>query len=409
MTKAANGRSSIHRRTNGLGWEGWVSLGVHPVTARRQRKHVRGRTKSEVMAKIEVLERQRSNGVLRITPALSLQQWLDIWLAGRIAAGLRPSSISSYRTDLKHVSRSGVGDVRLLDLGPEHVERIYAAVLGAGCSAGSAVHVKRALNAALNQAVRRGHIGRNPVALASAPRHEPPEVDPYTAEEISRILAAARTRRNGARWSLALLGLRQGEVLGLRWPDIDLNAGELTVRRSLGWLCWQHGCVDRGVPECGRRAANCPRRHSGGAHLGQPKSAAGRRTIALPAPVIAELRQHRACQDAERLAAGSLWHDALYVITTPLGRPVHRNSDRHDWTELVAIAGVRPLRIHDLRHSAATALLVLGEDSRVLLAVMGWTSMSLAQRYTHLVPDMRRQVATRQASLWSINVAQTKS
>jgi integrase len=199
--------------------------------------------------------------------------------------------------------------------------------------------------------------------------------------------------------------LRQGEVLGLRWSDIDLDVGELTVRRSLGWLSWQHGCVDRGDPACGRRAANCPRRHGGGARLGQPKSTAGRRTIALPAPVIAELRKHRACQEAERLAAGSLWHDGLYVITTPLGRPVHRTSDRHDWAELVAAAEVRPLRIHDLRHSAATALLVLGEDSRVLLAVMGWTSMSLAQRYTHLVPDMRRRVATRQAALWSVGVA----
>jgi integrase len=118
-------------------------------------------------------------------------------------------------------------------------------------------------------------------------------------------------------------------------------------------------------------------------------------------PVVMELREHRVRQAAERLAAGASWHDAPYVITTATGRPLDRTSDRREWHELTTTAGVRRLRIHDLRHSAATALLVLGEDSRVLLAVMGWTSIGLAQRYTHLVPDLRRQVASRQSALWT--------
>jgi integrase len=205
------------------------------------------------------------------------------------------------------------------------------------------------------------------------------------------------------RWSLALLGLRQGEVLALHWTDIDLDAGELTIRHTLTWLRWQHGCPSaEQAPTCGQPAARCPHRHSGGAHLGPPKSAAGRRTISLPDPVIAQLREHRARQTTQRLAAAWRWHDQDFVITNATGGPVDRTSDREDWHRLATAADVPRLRIHDLRHAAATALLVLGADSRTLLGVMGWTSMALAQRYTHILPDIRRNIAHRQTALWAL-------
>ena len=402
MTRAANGRSSIHRRTDGQGWEGWLGLGLHPVTGKRWRKHVRGKTKTEVARKIEQLERQRDRGILAVDHATTLSSWLEAWLAGRVTAGLRPNSISAYRTDLKYVARSGAGGVRLRDLTPEHVERIYAYVVALPrAGAGSAAHVRRTLNAALNIAVQRGHLARNPVPLAATPRHQQPDLEPYSKEEITTLLTAARQRRNGVRWSLALLGLRQGEVLAVRWTDIELNTGELTIRHTLTWPAWQHGCTgDNREPTCGMRPARCPLRHSGGPRLGPPKSAAGRRIISLPAPVVAELREHRTRQATERLAAGPRWTDRGFAITNATGGPLDRTSDRDNWRVLLASAGLRRLRIHDLRHSAATALLVLGEDSRVLMGIMGWTSMTLVQRYTHIVPDLRRNVAQRQTALW---------
>src|SRR5207302_10568185 len=111
---------------------------------------------------------------------------------------------------------------------------------------------------------------------------------------------------------------------------------------------------------CGERPASCPQRHGGGAHLGPPKSKAGRRTIALPEPVVAELLEQRRRQAIDRLAAGPLWHDHGFVITNHTGGPVDRRTDTDDWIDLVRQAGVRRLRLHDCRHSAATALLVLG-------------------------------------------------
>jgi integrase len=400
VSRAARGRSCIHRRSRGPGWEGWVDLGVHPVSGKRWRKHVRGATKTEVAGKIAALEKAREARAIAWDHTTTLDAWLQSWLAGRVSAGLRPNTVAGYRTDLKYVTRSGVGRVRLRDLTAEHMERVYSYILGLPrAGPGSVAHVKRTLNAALNIAVQRGHMARNPVLIAAAPRHTQPGLEPYTPEEIRQLLTAAAHRRNGVRWSLALLGLRQGEVLGLRWPDVDLDSGELTVRHTLTWLVWHHGCSRGG--ECSKPAARCPQRHGGGAHLGPPKSDAGRRTISLPQPVIEQLDQHRARQAVQRLAAEARWHAHDFVITNTTGGPLDRTSDREEWHRLLAAAGVRRLRIHDLRHSAATALLVMGEDSRVLLGVMGWTSMTLVQRYTHLIPDLRRAVAQRQTTLWT--------
>jgi integrase len=400
-TKSADGRSSIHRRVDGDGWEGWISFGTDPRTGKRRRKHVRGTTKAEVADKIKALETARNQGVLVTGPDTTLSAYLERWITARHAV-VRPSTLSGYRTDLLHVRRSGVGAVKLRALSAEDIEGLYAAVLAAGCSAGSVAHVRRTLSAALNSAARRGHILRNPVPLADMPRPaDEPELQPYDAAEIASLLTTARHRRNGVRWSLAFLGLRQGEALALRWDDIDLGAGELRVRHTMTWLPWRHGCVgDDAEPVCGRRARACPRRHGGGAHLGPPKSKAGRRTIALPPPVVAELHDQHRRQSAERLAAGTLWKEHGFVVANHTGGPVDRTSDTDDWLDLLAQSGVRRLRLHDCRHSAATALLVLGTDARVLMATMGWTSMSLVQRYTHMVPELRRDVAARQAALW---------
>jgi integrase len=399
--RAASGRSSVHRRVDGDGWEGWVSLGTDPRTGKRRRKHVRGRTKAEVDEKIKALEAARDRGIAMAGADLTVSAYLERWVAARTKV-VRPTTLSGYRTDLLHVERSGVGRIKLRALTPEDVEHLYAAVLDSGCTPGSVAHVRRTISAALNTAARRGHIVRNPVPLADMPQADNEhELEPYDADEIAAILNAARPRRNGVRWSLAFLGLRQGETLALRWDDLDLEQRELRIRHTLTWLPWRHGCMPEGAePSCGARAAACPRRHGGGPHLGPPKSKAGRRTIAIPPPVATELHEHRRRQAAERLAAGTLWHDRGFVIANRTGGPVFRTTDTEDWLELIKEAGVRRLRLHDCRHSAATALLVLGTDARVLMATMGWTSMSLVQRYTHMVPELRHDVAARQAALW---------
>jgi integrase len=141
---------------------------------------------------------------------------------------------------------------------PEHLEKLYVRMMKNGSAPATAHQAHRTIRTALNEAVRRGHLVRNPAMLAKAPRLPEAEVEPYSVDEIRLLLKSALERRNGARWAVALaLGLRQGEALGLRWDDVDLDAGTLFVRRGRLRPRWEHGCGGT----CGRRfGGHCPNR-----------------------------------------------------------------------------------------------------------------------------------------------------
>ena len=184
---------------------------------------------------------------------------------------------------------------------------------------------------------------------------------------------------NAARWSVALaLGLRQGEALGLRWSDVRFPEGSLAVRRAL------------------------QRQPGGGLVLVPPKSRAGQRTVALPAPLIAQLREHRAAQDRERGDAGDLWQDLDLIFTTPLGKPIDPRNDYRAWRALLADAGVRPARLHDARHTAATLLLAQGVAPRVAMQILGHSQIALTLgTYNHVVPELAQEAATAMTrALW---------
>lgn len=218
--------------------------------------------------------------------------------------------------------------------------------------------------------------------LVDAPSVRRGEVEPLTATEARRVLDAAAAGRNAARWSVALaLGLRQGEALGLQWADVELDAGTLTVRRAL------------------------QRQRGAGLVLVEPKSRAGRRTIALPRPLVDGLRAHRAAQLAERMTAGPVWEDHGLVFCQPNGRPLDPRGDHRAWRALLAAAGVRPARLHDARHTAATLLLQQGVPARVAMQVLGHSQVTLTLgTYSHVVPELAREAADRMGTpLWGGN------
>jgi integrase len=257
-------------------------------------------------------------------------------------------------------------------------------------SPGGVHHVHRTLRAALNEAVRRSHLARNPVLLAKAPQLDEKEVEPYGIDEIQRLLDVAGGRRNSARWALALaLGLRQGESLGLRWEDVDLGHGVLRVRRSRLRPKYAHGCGGT----CGRKPGYCAQRQITRAAAGKVKSKAGRRTIGLPPQLVALLRAHRAEQERERERAGQLWRDEGWVFASPAGQPLNPNTDYHGWKGLLKEAGLREARLHDARHTAATVLLLLDVPVRTVMSLMGWSSADMAARYQHVTDTIRQDVA----------------
>lgn len=293
----------------------------------------------------------------------------------------------------------GLGKHRLDRLEPEHLERLYRGIIDAGGRPGTAHQVHRTVRTALGEAARRGHVSRNVASLAKPPRVQVEAVKPYSVEEIQRILAEASRRPNGARWAIALaLGLRQGEALGLRWEDIDLEHLVIRVQGTRLRPIYGHGCDG----SCGKAAGFCPQRVRVNPEVGETKSQAGRRVIGMPEELAALLVTHRDAQAEHRRIARQLWEEGGWLFTDPRGRALNLNSDYREWKALVEAAGVREGRLYDAQHTAATELLVLGVPERKVMGVMGWSSTAMAARYQHVTDPIRRDVAVRiGALLWA--------
>ncbi|WP_448642951.1 site-specific integrase [Geodermatophilus sp. URMC 63] len=174
------------------------------------------------------------------------------------------------------------------------------------------------------------------------------------------------------------VGLRQSEALALRWSDVDLDNGTLSVRRRLHRVSGQ------------------------GLVYEEPKADRSRRNLALPAQLVDALRAHRAIQREERIAAGSLWQDHDLLFAQPNGRPIERTSDWRAWKALLHQAGVREVRLHDGRHTAATLLLSEGVHPRVVMEVLGHAQMrTTTDIYSYVMPALGRDAADRMGSaLW---------
>jgi integrase len=315
--------------------------------------------------------------------------------------------LAGYRFAVNIHLIPAIGAHRLDRLEPEHLEKVYVRMLESGRAPGTAHQAHRTIRTALNVAVRRGHLQKNPALIAKLPRLEEWEVEPLTLAEVARVLTAAEHHRNSARWAVALaLGLRQSEALGLRWADVDLDAGRMVIRRNLQRPKWAHGCDGT----CGLRAGSCPRRRNLHAVVAETKSRAGRRVIGLPAPLVELLRQHRAHQEGERAAAGQLWDDSDWVFASPVGAPIHHRTDAKHWKDLLREAHVRDVRLHDARHTAATVLLLLGVPERTAMALMGWSNSSMAKRYQHVTGTIRTDVAAQVGGLlWPRNETRTET
>jgi hypothetical protein len=265
-TRAPNGASTIYHGKDGY-WHGRVTVGVLD-NGRPDRRHVQARTEAEVIRKVRKIERDRDTGRVR-KPGndWTVEKWLLHWYDNITAPSVRYKTRTYYRTAIDKYLLPGVGAHRLDRLESEYIERLYARLRKEGVTSSTLLQVHRTLRAALNEAEKRERITRNPIRVVRSPQTEQTEIEPLTVEDAQAILAVAREQRNGVRWAVALaVGLRQGEALGLKWPDIAIErhhgcqeeapcgkfdpegcpkshvTGTLTVRRALQRQTWQHGC-----------------------------------------------------------------------------------------------------------------------------------------------------------------------
>jgi integrase len=228
---------------------------------------------------------------------------------------------------------------------------------------------------ALTAACKLDLVPRNVAALVDFPKGQAPEIRPFTPDEAQRFLEAAKGHRLGALFSAALaLGLRKGEALGLQWGALDLERGTLSVRQSLARL-------------------KMPGEKKGRLELKEPKRSS-RRTLNVPGLVLSELLAHRRRQEEERKLAGSRWRDADFVFTTGIGTPLEPRNLERAFAEILKAAKVPHIRIHDLRHTAATLLLAQGVHPRVVMELLGHSGIAITMNiYSHVVPALRKDAA----------------
>lgn len=367
-------QGSIQKRTGprGTTWYATVDLPRDPTTGKRRQKRLSAPTRRQVEALVAATLHATATGDAADAGRTTVREYLDRWLAS-VAATLRPATHRRYADLMRLHVVPIVGSVRLAKLAPLDVQRLYADRLAAGLSPTTVHQIHNVLHRALKQAIRWGMLARNVTEAVDAPQPVNPECKTWDARQVAAVLAAGDADPLAALWRLALLtGMRRGELLGLAWEDVDLDRGTLAVRRTLS-------------------------RGTGGTwELGSPKTAHGRRSIALPASCVAALRRHRAGQNADRLRLGDAWHDRGFVFTNETGGPLHVNALVGRFRKVVAAAGVPTIRFHDLRHTSATLLLANGEHPKVVSERLGHSDVGITlNRYSHVTPDMQRGAADR--------------
>ena len=367
--KHGNGEGSIRKRPDGR-WEARLNL------PDGKRRSFYAATRQEVARRLAEASRDRDKGLPVVGERLTVGQFLADWLETKRGTLGSPRTWDRYEEYVRLHLMPTLGSVRLAHLTPQHVQRLYAAKREAGLAPTTIRHLHTVLHGALESALRQGLVQRNVCSLVDKPKQRRRQMTTWMPTQARAFLAAANGDRLEALYTLALsTGMRQAELFGLRWQDVDLEKAALSVTTTV------------------------QRSRSAGLLIKEPKTATSRRRIALATgeqfSVVEALRSHRTRQLEERLAAGPTWREQGLVFSDACGGPLRgSNVQRRSFAPLMRAAGVPQIRFHDLRHTAATLLLGQGVHPKIVSEMLGHASVAITlDLYSHVQPDMQRQAA----------------
>ena len=362
-SRRANGDGTITRRANGL-WQG----AAYVTTTRgvRRREYVYGKDRDEVRARLNALLAAEQANIQVSHERWTVEAWLTYWLADVVRPTRAPKTHQGYELVVRRHLVPVIGTKRLARLTTQDVRLVLATVEDGGGSPRTVQFVHAVLRAALQTAVREEVVTRNVAKLVRAPAPRSRVSRGLSVAEAKQLLAAAVGDRFHALYVLALyLGLRRGELLGLRWADVDLDVGRLEVVQTL-------------------------QRVDGALTFVHPKTRRSERTIPLPDVVVTALREHRARQAAERLALGPAWTDSGLVFTSRIGTPLEPDNLRRSWYQVRGVLD-QPIRLHDLRHTCVTLLLEAGVPPHIVQEIAGHSALDVTMNiYAHASLDEKR-------------------
>jgi integrase len=372
--KRGNNEGSIYRRQNGT----WAAQYTVWTAEGRKRRSVSGKTRAEVSRKLTEAMADRDGGLLHDAGRITVGEYLNRWLADSVKGTVKETTYANYAyITHKHISPA-LGHVKLKTLTPAHVRGFYGEKARTNLSASTVKKMHVVLRKSLSQAVSDGLIPRNAADGVKPPRVGAPgeEIKPLGSEACAAFLEASRGERLEALYVLAVhCGLREGELLALRWEDVHLDAVRpaVLVRRTLtrgeGGRGWVVGA--------------------------STKSGKGRR-VRLTQHAASTLKDHRKRQLEERMRLAGLWQDQGLVFPNETGSLFNPSNLRNrSFKRIKARSGVREdLRFHDLRHTCATLLLGEGVNAKVVSELLGHASITITLNiYSHVLPDMQDSAA----------------
>jgi integrase len=363
----------VRQRSEGGTWTAYWET-RDPATGKR-RQHTKGgfRTKGAAQGHLNVVVGKVQADEWTPDEKLTVRELLENWLAAKESKGLKPTTLAQYSKITNAWLVPHIGATPLRSLTEKDAENLVKLLRERGGRSGAPLSARSVqlaiivLKAATSWAEKTRKVGRDPLLGFERPQAKATKgaTDAWTSEEARTFLASVAEDRLLAAWSLLLgRGLRRGELAGLRWDSVDLDGSSLQITRAR--VLVNGNPIDT-----------------------TPKTEAGKRRIPLDDFLVSRLRSHRSQQAAERLAAGPAWSDESYVFADQLGAPLHPEYISTRFERLTDRAGLRRIRLHDLRHTAASLMLAAGEPPKVVAEILGHSSVTMVLNvYGHVLPGM---------------------
>ena len=336
-----------------------------------RKRSLYAKTRKEAQEKLRAALLEADHNIAPVRERVTVSEYLDAWLAGSVRSRCRPRTVESYTETAERYIKPHIGRIELAKLTPDDVAAMMARLQARGTLSATTVRYSLVvLRIALGRALKTGRVHRNVATLVDPPARPHTEVTPLTALEVRKFLEAAEEDRLRALYVLAIgTGLRQGELLALRWSDIDFEASMLTVRHTL------------------RRGTRT---------LEEPKTERARRTLRLGVEAREALLEQLRRQRLQRLAAGPSWDDRDFAFTTRHGHPLNGRNVLEAFHQVLGKAGLARRPFHSLRHAFATLQIENGEELGVVSRVLGHSQVATtADVYAHLTPAMLERTANR--------------
>jgi integrase len=385
--RRGNNEGSITERKDGR-WQAAITVGNNE-KGEPKRIYFYGKTRSEVADKLKIALTEQLKGTLVEPNKIKLNDWLDYWLENYAKLKVRQYTFYNYSYFMNKYVKPRMGHVLLRKLTPPIIQKFYASCMNdtnlgyqGGLSAETIRSIHIILNTALKEAVHQKIIVSNPMEFVTKPKSTKKELHVLTPQQLDHFLEVAKGHPHFAAFVLEwATGLRRGELLGLKWSDIDFDNNRIMVRRSIKRVTGKGIVID------------------------EPKTAMSNRNITIPPQVIQVLIEHRERQERLHKYMGDRFPDTDFVFRSRVGTLLEPVNLYSAFKEILEKAGLPNVRFHDMRHSHATMLLLMGEHPKVVQERLGHKDIGVTlNTYSHVVPGMQERVAERIGSIFNENL-----